>query len=313
MPEDAFSRPASNPNVVSQTPSPSEQPAQQTPLERPFTATPPVEQQQPQPPQQQVQSQQQLQQPQPPQQPQLDWTRLAEYQRMQQLEQQNAAMQQRLQEQDTALDNLMQMQQDYDALKRQQALEQQANEIDFSNLTSIDAEDARAISQQVLKSVQAKMEPLARALAEQRQQMQQNFQYQNQVAVQQRARNTLEKVMSRHPDFLSLTNDPSFNAFMKQRDGYTSKTLDDRAAEEFKMGNAEYIAHLVDQYKQIKPNTASIATVAPVQTATSPQTAPAGQPAQTFTLHDLNTMMQLGQITPNQYRAELAKIRAQTK
>ena len=233
---------------------------------------------------------------------------------MQQLEQQNAAMQQRLQEQNTALDNLLKVQSDYDALRRQQQLEQQANEIDFSNLASVDADDARAISQQVLKSVQAKMEPLERALAEQRQQMQQNFQYQNQLAAQRQAQNTLEKVMSRHPDFLSLTNDPGFNAFMKQRDGYTSKTLDDRAAEEFRMGNAEYIAHIVDQYKQTKPNTASIASVAPVQTATSAnQTAPAGQPVQTLTLHDLNTMMQLGQITPDQYRTELTKIRAQSK
>ena len=96
---------------------------------------------------------------------------------------------------------------------------------------------------------------------------------------------------------------------MQQRDGYSSQSLDDRAAAEFKMGNAEYITHLVDQFKQAKPSAASISSVAPVQTASAPA-APAGPAEQLPTLHELNSMMQMRQITPDQYRGWLAKIRA---
>lgn len=246
--------------------------------------------------------------PQPAFQP--DWASImAQQQRQAQLERENAEMLRRLQEQDTTIGNLMQMQKDYDELQRQQKLQQDASSIDYSQLATVDAEDAKRISEGVLKAMEARLAPVQQQLEQQRQQLAQTAQYQEQRFMQQRAQDTLSKIVSKHPDFMALQNNPNFKAFMQQRDGYSSQTLDDRAAAEFRMGNAEYITHLVDQFKQVQPAAASITSVAPVQTATAP-VAPAGQPEQLPTLHELNSMMQMRQITPDQYRDWLAKIRA---
>ena len=239
-----------------------------------------------------------------------DWASImAQQQRQAQLERENAEMLRRLQEQDTTIGNLMQMQKDYDELQRQQKLMQDANDIDYSQLATVDAEDAKRISEGVLKAMEARLAPVQQQLEQQRQQLAQTAQYQEQRFVQQRAQDTLSKIVAKHPDFMALQNNPNFKAFMQQRDGYSSQTLDDRAAAEFRMGNAEYITHLVDQFKQVQPAAASITSVAPVQTAAAPA-APAGPVEQLPTLHELNSMMQMRQITPDQYRDWLAKIRA---
>lgn len=241
---------------------------------------------------------------------QPDWAAVvAEQHRARELEMRNAEMARRLKEQDDAINNLLHIQQEYADLKRQQQLQQEAAAIDYNELATIDPGEAKLISEGVLKAVQAKIEPLQRELAQQRAQLQQAAQYQEQRFERQRAQSTLEKVMARHPDFLTLQNDPAFAAFMQQRDGLSSQTLDTRAAAEFKLGNAEYVSYLVDQYKQSQPTTASIAAVAPVQTATATPSATQGTQAQ-LTLHELNSLMQTGQITSDEYREQLQRIKA---
>lgn len=248
-----------------------------------------------------------------PQQPafQPDWAAImAAQQRQNELERANAAMQQKLQEQDATISNLMQLQQEHADLQRQMQLRKDADSIDYSQLNTVDPEDAKRISEGVLKAMEARLAPMQQQMQQQQQQLQQTAQYQEQRFVQQRAQNTVAKIMEKHPDFLALQQNPNFRAFMQQRDGYSSQTLDDRAAAEFKMGNAQYITHLIDQFKRVsQPAAESITSVAPVQTAAAPA-APAGPAEQLPTLHELNSMYQMRQISPDQYREWLAKIRA---
>lgn len=225
--------------------------------------------------------------------------------RAQQLEQQSLVAQQQLNEQNTTINNLLQMQQEYDNLRRQAS----AANIDYGELTTVDTDDAKKIGAGIMKAVADQLAPLQQALTQQQQQFQQSTAQQERNFTAQRMRATLDRVLDAHPDFEQLQNDPAFGRYLQQKDGLSSYTLDDRAKQEFLRGNYAYINNLVAQYKAQKPNTGAITSVAPVQTATTPVNTAApgvGLP----TLHELNSMMQMRQITADQYREYLAKIRA---
>lgn len=224
---------------------------------------------------------------------------------MQQLQQQNEELRQRLQTQDTTINNLLQTQQEYEALRQTAA----ATKMEFGDLTTVDEADARKIGEGVLKAVAAQYEPLRQQLAQQQQYMQQSNQWQETRFRQQKAQDTLNRIVAKHPDFLSLQQDPSYLAFIRQRDGYSYQSRDARAAMEFANGNADYVNNMLDQYKATKPQAGSLTSVAPVQTASAP-VAPAVQPTAVPTLKELNDMMQMRQITPDQYRSLVQQSRA---
>lgn len=219
--------------------------------------------------------------------------------------QQNAQLQQQMTDRDATINNLLQLQQEYDALRNKVS----AANIDYGELATVDAEDARRIGAGVLKAVADQLAPLQQALAQQQQAMQQQATQQERNNTALALRNTLERVKAVHPDFEALQTDPGFVRFLQQKDGLSSYTLDDRAKQEFLRGNSAYINQLVAQYKAQKPNTSAITSVAPVQTANTP-VQPAVNGGALPTLHELNSMMQMRQITADQYRDYLAKIRA---
>ena len=152
------------------------------------------------------------------------------------------------------------------------------------------------------------LEPIRKRLDENKQQMQNTLNYQEQRFQQQQAAATLHRILSKHPDFLELRNNPNYVNFLNQRDGYSSQTIDQRAAIEFQLGNADYINDMLDRFKASSPNVSSIQTIAPVQTTNS--AIPPAQPARTLpTLREINSMLQMRQITPEQYRELLKQIR----
>lgn len=312
----AFAATPTNPNLPFNMP-----PATNTVAPPPATEQPPLPDQappiapvqtQPQP-----QAQPQVQQPQYSPQDQAAalqrLTQQQQYAQMQQqfaqMQQQNAALQQRLQTQDATIDNLLKMQDEYDQLRQQAA----AGQLDFGDLATIDAEDARKIGASIMKAVADQYAPLQQQmqqqLAQQQQYLQQSAQWQETRYKQQRLQDTLSKVMEKHPDFVALQTDPSFLNYVNQRDGHSSQTRDARARFEFENGNVDYLVHLVDDFKAQRPAASQITSVAPVQTATAPVT-PAAPPQQLPTLKELNDLMQMRQITPDQYRSLVQQVRA---
>ena len=119
------------------------------------------------------------------------------------------------------------------------------------------------------------------------------------------------EIMKAHPDFMQIQNTPEYKAFMSQHDGLSSKTRDQRAAEEYMAGNTAYVIDLLNQLKQNKPSVQNIMSVAPVQTANGATTAPAtASSVPQYTLAELNTLYQMRRITHDEYREQLNKLRA---
>lgn len=267
----------------------------------PSTATPPQ-------PENTQQSNYAQQPPITPEQWQQQQQALQQQQQLQALIQQNNELQQKLQAQDTTINNLLAVQKDYDALKQQSTV----NEIDFGELTTVDPADAKKISAGIMKALSGPLAAIQQALQQQQDYMTQSNQWQEQRFTQQQAYDTINRIRVAHPDFLQLQQDPAYLQFVNQRDGHSFQTRDNRAAFEFKNGNADYIIDLLNQFKQQRPQQASITTVAPVQTAGSPvQEAP--KPVAMPSLATWNSWYQTHRITQEQYQQGLKKIREQNQ
>jgi hypothetical protein len=222
------------------------------------------------------------------------------------LAQENVAAQQTIQ-------NLLSKQEELELLKQRQELQKSLSKEAFAELQTVDPEDAQRITHAVLNS-------LTPTLAEQRKELEKTKKQlaDNQAQMQQRlahaqVQQTNQRIMAVHPDFFKLQETPAYHAFMSQRDGLSHQTRDQRAAQEFNAGNADYVIDLLNQLKGAVPSAASIATVAPVQTAISVSTAAATQPAPTMTLGELNSLYQMRQISHDEYRAKLKELRAAAK
>lgn len=310
QPASNFIKPMTNPNVVAAGQAPGPEAQQQQVLQpTPVSPTPAA------PIPTQTNEAPQVPQTPPPLAPQAPtqnpWDMFAAQQRLAELERVNREQQQQLlqmqskaAEQNTTIDNLLKTQAEYDSLKK---FNESLN-VDYSNLSTVDPADAKFITDSIVNAVQVQLEPIRKRLEDQDKQMQSAINYQEQRYQQQQANQTLNKILSKHPDFMQLRNNQAYINFLNQRDGFSSQTLDQRAAVEFQLGNADYINNLLDQFKAGQLNTNSINTVAPVQT-TNQAVTPA-QPAQSLpTLQELNSMMQMRQITPEQYRQMLKKLR----
>lgn len=222
-----------------------------------------------------------------------------------QLQQQNATLQQQIQQQNEVIKNLIESQKGYDDLKAQSDL----NNISFGDLQTIDEGDAKAIANGIIKALGPQLDSVRQALKQQEEYTQKSNQWQEQRFAQQQARDTIAKIMTRHPDFLQLQSDPNYLRFVQQRDGYSSQTYDVRAAYEFQNGNADYIIDMIDRYKNSIPTKEAITSVAPVQTAAN-QSVPADAKTKLPTLRELNNWMQMRQITQDEYRQLLQQVMA---
>ncbi len=206
------------------------------------------------------------------------------------------------------LENYAQSQRELDEIKRQQALQQAISPELYDKLESIDKADAEALTQAVLTAARAPIESLKSELENQRALVAAQAKSVAREQQRQRIERLNAEVRRYHPDFDALQNTKEYHEFMSQHDGLSSKTRDERAAEEFLAGNTAYVVDLLNQLKGNKSQVQNITTVAPVQSASAVAVAPAAAPQ--ITLRDLNNMYQMRQISHDQYRAELQKLRA---
>lgn len=207
------------------------------------------------------------------------------------------------------------MQQEYNTLKQQAELSKQLSSDElFANMTSVDADDARQIVQLTAQTLQAPLDNMRQEMQKQQAAMQQQQQYINNQMVQMQRVRATQDLQAAHPDFAQLVHDPAFIQFTQQRDGYTSRTREQTAWEEFNRGNSEYLIQMVNEFKGKAPQGEALQTAPPVQVANAAVTpGPQAPAAPQFTLSDLNTLMQMRQITPEQYREYLNDYRkAQT-
>lgn len=234
---------------------------------------------------------------------QLEWERQLWANERQQMQQNMEAYNQQLQQ-------AAQIQQEYNQLKQQEALQQQLSDDKlFENLTTVDADDARQLVGVVARTLQAPLDSMRNTLQEQQKVLAQQQQYLDGQLYRMSRQQAAEKLQAAHPDFAQVVNDPAFVQFAQQREGHTSKTRERVAFEEFNAGNPDYVINLVNDFKGITPQADAVKTVPPVQVANSVvQPAPA-QTAPQLTLSELNTLMQMRRITPDEYRAYLADMR----
>lgn len=222
-------------------------------------------------------------------------------QRMQQMEQERQYLMQENAAQRDAIERLYAANQEYDALRQRAELQASITDESFGDLSTVDTEDAKAISRAVLNATQSALAPIYQELRRTQLLVDQRAGQQQERMERDRLLSLRERVIAAHPDFDDIQRTPEYKQYMKQRDGLSSQTRDQRAAQEFRAGNTEYVIDMLRQYKANVPSVQSIQTVAPVQAAAgSPATVMQQQP--TLTLHDLNNLYHTGQITAEKYR-----------
>lgn len=113
-----------------------------------------------------------------------------------------------------------------------------------------------------------------------------------------------------HPDFFELQNTPAYREFMSQPIApHSNMTRDQFAAAEYKRGNTAFVIDLLTQLKQQTASPESVMTVAPIQTASGAAVNTEADAPQ-YTLRDLLDLFQTGQLTHDQYREQVARLRA---
>lgn len=213
------------------------------------------------------------------------------------------------------LTELQQAQAELARYKQQEAIAQKyADDKAFEGMESVDPNDARRIAQITADMLYAPLaEERAKMELERRQmqdQLAQTQTYAQQQAIAAQAVRVRDQLLAAHPDFFELYNyDPKFRQYLNSREGKSSYTREQLAMAEYNAGNAAYIIDLIDKFKGVQPKTQDIQTVAPVQVASAAPVAPQ-QPASVRPLSELIRLMHTGQLTQDQYRMELNKLRA---
>lgn len=219
-------------------------------------------------------------------------------------------MQAQIQQQAQELEQYKQMQAELEQYRQREALMQKFSSDDaFAGMETIAPDDARRLIQMAAEVTHPALQQTQDTLARQQQEMaaqQQAMRAELQRAQYQR---TAQDILAQHPDFYELYNRPDFKAFMLTRDGYSSKTREQIASEEFYAGNTAYVVDLLNRYKGTLPKSQDIQQVPPVQVAGN-----SAMPAQSvtqpqFTLAELNSLMQTRRISPEQYRQYLNELR----
>lgn len=228
---------------------------------------------------------------------------------MQAIEQERLKAANEAAEKDKVIANLLEQQKEYEALKQQMAMQKAVADNAFDNLNSVDAEDAKAISNTVLAATNAALAPLYKELEESRKQTAAQFAQNAQAARAAQINEYNRRILAKHPDYFDLMNTKEYRAFMSGRDGLSSKSRDQRAAEEFLAGNTDYVIDLLDRLKGKTPSTEQIQSVAPVQTAPAAPT-PEKKGDELLDLGTLNSLYQMRQITHDEYVKRLKAWRA---
>lgn len=208
------------------------------------------------------------------------------------------------------IQNLTQRSNEYDQLKAQQEMAQALSDEAFAGLEGVDVEDARRIGAVALTAANAQMANMRKEMEEQRKLLQQGIEHQQAEAMKLRIQQLNSEVLAQHPDFFNIMQTPEYRTFMSQRDGYSSKTRDQRAAEEYANGNSAYVINLLNELKGTRPNVQDVMSVAPVQTAQQPVANTPVPGAPQYTLKELNDLYQMRHITHEQYREALKQLRA---
>ena len=217
---------------------------------------------------------------------------------MQQLQQQNAQMQQALQQ--------------YEQMRQQAELMQGVDASAFENFQTVDAGEAQAIANEVLKATSAQLQQMRNEMQQQRQYMNGATQHQHQEYQRQRAQQLNREIMRVHPDFFEIQNTPEYKAFMAQRDGLSSETYDQRAAREYYNGNVAYVIDILNKIKGMRPQPQAVQSVPPVQMASAGMNqVPQAVPQPQFTVEQLRLLRNARAITPDQFKSEMAKIPAE--
>lgn len=227
-----------------------------------------------------------------------------------QLQRERQAWEQEKSQYNQTIQNLTQRSNEYDQLKAQQEMAKALSDEAFAGLEGVDVEDARRIGAVALTAANAQMAGMRKEIEEQRKLLQQGIEHQQAEAMKLRIQQLNSEVMAQHPDFFQIMQTPEYRTFMAQRDGYSSKTRDQRAAEEYANGNSAYVINLLNELKGSRPNVQDVMSVAPVQTAQQPMPSTGTPGAPQYTLKELNDLYQMRHITHEQYREELKKLRA---
>lgn len=243
------------------------------------------------------------------QQPYYD-PRLQEQQLMiQQMQQEREALRREIAARDEAIRHLSGDAQELQTLRRQQAASDAVSKMDFSQFQTVDEEEARRISQATIEAQQSQFDAMRQELAKQRKFIEDNVAMQREQMAQQAQLNNIQKVLAVHPDYYELQNTPAYQNFMRQYDGMSSQTFDQRAAYEFQRGNVDYVIDLLNKIKGQSPSPQQVMSVPPVQTAAG-SVVPTTPQEKLPTLRELNDLMQTRQITHDEYRVMLNKLRA---
>lgn len=215
------------------------------------------------------------------------------------------------QDQAKMLQDAMGVQKEYEQLKRQADLAKQLSDDElFADMTTLDADDARRVIQYAAQTLQGPIDAMRQELEKQQAELQKQRQMMDQQMYQVYQQRATEKLYAAHPDFPQLIQDPKFVQYAQQRDGFSSRTREQMAWEEFTRGNPDYVINMVNEFKGI-PSGADNMRVAPPAQFASGYATPA-QPAETqprYTLAELNSLMQMRRITPEQYRVYLTELR----
>ena len=199
---------------------------------------------------------------------------------------------------------------EYQKLRRKHSVDEAMSGMDFSQLQTVDGEDAAQISRATLAAMQPQFEAMRQELEQQRQWQQQFGAQQQQQLTEMRQRGYVQQILQAHPDYYQLEATPAFRAFLNMRDGASSQTNDQRAAFEFRNGNPGYVIDMINRFKQsMAASQQQVMSVPPVQTAAGPAVTQTAQASPVHSLRELNDMFQTRQITQDEYRAQLKRLR----
>ena len=194
--------------------------------------------------------------------------------------------------------------------KQKQQLMASVDNMNFDGLETIDVDDARRVARATLDAVSAPLEQTRQSLAAERQRIEAMVSQQQEQQERDRLARLNREILAVHPDFFELQKTPEYQAYMQGRDGLSSKTRDQIAAEEFYNGNTAFVINMLNDLKGIRPKVDSIQSVAPVQVATSAGSNVGTTVTEPMTLRDLNNLYQMRRISHDEYRKRLGELRA---
>lgn len=230
---------------------------------------------------------------------------------LQRLEEERRALAERNAKQEEAIRSLLVEQEQMRANLSSKEVDDVLKTLPLDDLQSIDREDAERIAKAVLSATKTNLVGrLEQDLEAQRRQIAEEAQRREYALLQRDVDARNREITRVHPDFFELQNTPAYREFMSQPIApHSNMTRDQFAAAEYKRGNTAFVIDLLTQLKQQTASPESVMTVAPIQTASGAAVNTEADAPQ-YTLRDLLDLFQTGQLTHDQYREQVARLRA---